>query len=357
MNESALCTSTQLESHDIGYYIGKKITDEEKYNFLKNRWVPNEFYKFPLSGTRNLKFQRNWLLEFSWLLYSEKLDGAFCRFCFLFCPKEVGKGSHMPTKSLVVTPFCRWKDAKEQFRYHDNLEYHKTSCVMAQSFMDVYEKKTVDVSLQLNTAKQAAIKQNRKFLSSIVETIILIGRQEIALRGHRDSGPISLELPSNNDGNFRSLLRFRVASGDTTLNEHLSRVDSMLSSRATSYTSPRIQNELIEICGTVILDKIISKVNEAECFSVLADETTDISGIEQFSLCVRYTEKTSNGIILREDFLIFVPVNDVTGKGLSFTLLETCKHLKMNLNFLVGQGYDGAAAMSGEFQGCAAKVI
>jgi len=154
---------------------------------LKNRWIPNEFYKFPISGTRKLKFQRNWLLEFPWLSYSEKLDGAFCVFCFLFCSKEVGKGSHISTKSLVVTPFCGWKDAKEQFRYHTNLEYHKTSCIVAQNFIDVQEKKIVDISLQLNTARLATIEQNRKILSSIVETIILIGRQEIALRGHHDS--------------------------------------------------------------------------------------------------------------------------------------------------------------------------
>lgn len=324
---------------------------------MKNRWIPNEFYKFPISGTRKLKFQRNWLLEFPWLSYSEKLDGAFCVFCFLFCSKEVGKGSHISTKSLVVTPFCGWKDAKEQFRYHTNLEYHKTSCIVAQNFIDVQEKKIVDISLQLNTARLATIEQNRKILSSIVETIILIGRQEIALRGHHDSGPILSKVSNHNDGNFRALLRFRVDSGDNTLNDHLLRIEAMPSNRSTSYTSPKIQNELIEICGKVILNKIVSKCNEAECFSLLADETTDISGIEQLSLCVRYIEKTNSGSILKEDFLSFVPVNDVTGKGLMCTLLETCQNLKLNLKYLVGQGYDGAAAMSGEFQGCAAKVM
>jgi len=39
------------------------------------------------------------------------------------------------------------------------------------------------------------------------------------------------------------------------------------------------------------------------------------------------------------------------------TLLETCQNLKLKLKYLVGQGYDGAAAMSGEFQGYAAKVM
>lgn len=71
----------------------------------------------------------------------------------------------------------------------------------------------------------------------------------------------------------------------------LSRIEAIPSNRFTSYTSPKIENELIEICEKVILNKIVSKVNEAECFSLLADEITDISGTEQFPLCVRYIDK------------------------------------------------------------------
>lgn len=37
-------------------------------------------------------------------------------------------------------------------------------------------------------------------------------------------------------------------------------------------------------------------------------------------------------------------------------MLQTCQKLKIDLNFLVGQGYDGAAVMKGEFQGCATRV-
>lgn len=72
-------------------------------------------------------------------------------------------------------------------------------------------------------------KQNRKNVLAIVETIILIGRQEIFLRGHRDSGRILelLELLTYNDGNFRSLLRFHVSSGGNILNDHLSRIEEM----------------------------------------------------------------------------------------------------------------------------------
>lgn len=65
------------------------------------------------------------------------------------------------------------------------------------------------------------------------------------------------------------------------------------------YFSPQIQNELIDICGEVIVEKLVQKVNEAQCFAILADETTNIAGIEQFSLCARYLEKVNSKMILK----------------------------------------------------------
>jgi hypothetical protein len=47
------------------------------------------------------------------------------------------------------------------------------------------------------------------------------------------------------------------------------------------YLSPRIQNKIINICGDILLKKIVEKINLSKYFSVLADETTDISVCEQ----------------------------------------------------------------------------
>ena len=91
-----------------------------------------------------------------------------------------------------------------------------------------------------------------------------------------------------NDGNFRALLRFRVrGGGDKELANHLKNAP-----RNTSYLSADIQNEIIDICFDIILKQIVNRLNSARCFTVLADETTDIAGIEQFSLCARYFDKT-----------------------------------------------------------------
>ena len=54
------------------------------------------------------------------------------------------------------------------------------------------------------------------------------------------------------------------------------------------YTSVRTQNELIGICQEVLQEKLVQDVNKAQGFAILADETADISGIEQMSLGVRF---------------------------------------------------------------------
>ena len=76
------------------------------------------------------------------------------------------------------------------------------------------------------------------------------------------------------------------------------------------YTSPTVQNELIQLIGRNIQDKIIDRIKEAVFFSLLSDETTDISKVEQFSLSLILS-------YVREDFIEFVPVYDVTGCALA----------------------------------------
>ncbi|GBN43277.1 hypothetical protein AVEN_230600-1 [Araneus ventricosus] len=115
------------------------------------------------------------------------------------------------------------------------------------------------------------------------------------------------------------------------------------------YTSSFIQNEIINTFGHLIQSQIVRNVRKFIFYSVLADETTDISQIEQFSLCVRYAEDHSYKI--REDFLTSVPVYDVTGAGLANTVLETLSILGLDLKKMRGQGYDGAATMRGQFRG------
>src|SRR5258705_3939459 len=165
-------------------------------------------------------------------------DGAFCRFCVLFSGHGAGVG-HQPLGKLVKTKFNCWKDAVEVFNGHENTEYHKTSFLHANNLLAVSEKKQATVEIQLNTGLKHQIEENRRRITPVIETIILCGRQGLALRGHRDSGLINTEQPSNeNEGNFLALLRYRANGGDDILADHLRN-----SGKNASYISPHTQNE------------------------------------------------------------------------------------------------------------------
>ncbi|KAL4108262.1 hypothetical protein QTP88_018493 [Uroleucon formosanum] len=87
-----------------------------------------------------------------------------------------------------------------------------------------------------------------------------------------------------------------------------------------SYTSPNVQNEIITICGNLIQENILKNIRNAKYFSILVDETQDVSRLEQMSFCVRYVDGVSNCIM--EDFLEFSIVHDMTGKVLSTSILQ-----------------------------------
>ncbi|XP_050540289.1 zinc finger MYM-type protein 1-like [Daktulosphaira vitifoliae] len=217
-----------------------------------------------------------------------------------------------------------------------------------QNFKMIYENRKCGVISEINKGRKIQQLENRKKLIPIIRAVLLCGRQGLAIRGHRDQGPLSLKMPQENDGNFRALLRYSLNSGDQVLANHLN--------TAGANSIYRIQNEIIDAAGKQITTNIVQRVNKSGYFSVIADESTDVSGIEQFSICARFVDKIDDDYIIREDFLCFIPVEDVTGKGLANTLLTKMKYIGINLVNMRGQGYDGARAMSGKFNGCAAKV-
>ncbi|CAI6363864.1 unnamed protein product [Macrosiphum euphorbiae] len=139
----------------------------------------------------------------------------------------------------------------ETFKNHVTLQYHKQSVFDVDHFIDIKKNVHLSIENQLDTARARQIFENRKNISPVIETIILCGRQNIPLRGHRDFGKLTVDNNDVNDGNFRNLLRFR-ARGDASLKIHLE------SSGTIKYTSPISQNAIIDscnCCGCFVLEK------------------------------------------------------------------------------------------------------
>lgn len=354
--DSQLTIDTDYNCRDIGFYINRTLTEKEIAIVLTQIWVPQIDYKFPSKSyivqnkTKHLKFQYSWLLKFPWLVYSAKENGAYCKICVSFS-KSDGHNSQ-GLGALVKNKYNNWRKAIEDFKEHSNREYHKTCVCSADHFLEVQKNPSQSIISKLETGRVHQIEKNRKNIIPIIQTIILCGKQNISLRGHRDSGKITIEEADNvhldkNEGNFREILRYR-AQGDPDLKSFLE------SSGNIKYISPIIQNEIIESCNHIILKKIVTRVNSQKCFTILTDETADISGIEQISLCVRYLNIETK--VLHEDFLQFVPTTDMTGIGLANIILNSLHAFGIDLKYMRGQGYDGASTMSGAFNGVQAVI-
>uniref|UniRef100_A0A8C5QST3 Repressor of the inhibitor of the protein kinase n=1 Tax=Leptobrachium leishanense TaxID=445787 RepID=A0A8C5QST3_9ANUR len=261
------------------------------------------------------------------------------------CLDIVGHNKGMALGKLVMellTNFKKLKGKEEDLEVHARLVYHQESVVEGNAFLKTYHSPDNEIVNQINLHRLQKVKENRERIRPIIESIIFLGRQNIPLRGHRDDGALMDDsTPEVNEGNFRELLRYRVASGDKILENHL----LTASSRAT-YISNSTQNDLISCCGTEISNVIVARIKEARYFSVIFDETTDISHTEHLSLNFRYVYNGS----IREDFVKFVDAYD-------FMVIQLIKDLYLDITDCVGIGTDSCSVMSSEVAGAVSEIL
>ena len=180
----------------------------------------------------------------------------------------------------------------------------------------------------MTKAQYNLIQHNTKVLHAIIGLIVTCGKQNIPIRGKTDD-----------QSNFRAFLAYR-AKADLDLQQHLKSCP-----KNAKYTSHCIQNELINLCGNQIRNKIIASIRNASVFAVLADETADVSCTEQVAICIRYVVKEDNKYTAQEDFIAFIPTRDTTGETLANIILTQISQLGLDPAYIVVQGYDGAGNM------------
>ncbi|CAH1100774.1 unnamed protein product [Psylliodes chrysocephalus] len=123
-------------------------------------------------------------------------------------------------------------------------------------------------------ALQKEIDSNRNKLHYIVKTILFLAVQDIPLRGKTGQRAV-----------LNNVLNFRAEAGDEVLRYNL-----ITAAKNAKYISHRIQNEIINISCEILREKIVWRVNKAKYFSVLADETANISGLKSLSIGFRFVE-------------------------------------------------------------------
>lgn len=98
---------------DIHHFVGKTLSDTDRYDILENMFTPTASYKFPQTQYASFKrsFQLSWLSRYPGLVYSPACDGAYCLYCVLF-------KTDCNRRGLVTEPYRNWKKATEKFDEH-----------------------------------------------------------------------------------------------------------------------------------------------------------------------------------------------------------------------------------------------
>ncbi|KAJ1691477.1 hypothetical protein LUZ63_015632 [Rhynchospora breviuscula] len=203
-------------------------------------------------------------------------------------------------------------------------------------------KQEQSIQTILEGQTKRALRAYRLRLTASVDCIRFLLKQGLAFRGHDESEY------SRNRGNFIELLRF--------LADHSAEIFGVVLQNAPSnckLVCSDIQKEIVHAASIETTNKIIEELGQ-ELFSVLVDESRDISCKEQMAIVLRFVSK--QGMIV-ERFLAIVRVSETTSMSLKVSLEELfCKH-GLSFSRLRGQGYDGASNMRGEFNGLKALIL
>ena len=180
----------------------------------------------------------------------------------------------------LQTGFRDWKHAtgcKCILMEHSRSLTHRNAVVTWEHHRLNTEKGTT-IGQRLDRLGQKVIQDNRHYLKTVAEVIPLCAQAELPLRGHDESDS------SLNPGNFKMILKM-VANHHDVVKKYMDN-----SPRNAKYTSPTRQNEVLQIMADLIRSKISTEVQEAGYFTIMADETKDVSkkgaAISSTPLCV-----------------------------------------------------------------------
>ena len=330
------------------------MSSAEKISYIQNQPLPDDIAKLKTGRAqttntgelkKTLSFQSSWMNQFPWLTFSKLLNGGLCKFCVMFPQSDV---QHQ--NAFVTQPFTAYKKAlgkTSALLKHQNSEHHKNAKSVYHTTKMTSEVPSSSLPYKLNQQNQTQYQHNIRLLEKIVDAVILCGKQNIPLRGHRDDSTSD----SSNKGNFLAILQL-LAKHDEQLMSHL-----QTAKKNALYTSKTIQNEVIQLIGNHITGKILKGLQGRGFYSIIADEVTDkYANKEVLVLCLRFLDTRENPATIKEEFLDFSNIGRTTGEAIADKLIEILRSLAIPIENMRGQAYDGAAAMASEKRGCQGRM-
>ncbi len=191
-----------------------------------------------------------------------------------------------------------------------------------------------DIGEMLSLARSEQKKLNGRMLMTVMQNVQFLGRQGLSFRGHTDG-----------ESNFIQLMELR------SHDQH--DIADWLAKKADKYTSPEIQNELLTLMSRAILRVVAGHLQQAEFFTIMADECVDCGNNEQLVVCFRYVDDLD----VNEEFVGLHQIPNIAADTIVAALQDPLLRLNLKLSRCRGQCYDGASNMTGRKNGVKSQIL
>lgn len=308
--------------------------------------LPNK--EFP-SNKFGRKFHPSWYLRKLgdgsvanriWLSYSISNDKIYCLDCLLFARKGVVQQA--PKAAWTSVGFNTWSTGHFSIISHESSSVHVHSSLQRK-----IRQSSLKILPALHTLHREEVIMNREIVKELIDITLYLGRHSLAFRGHRESNSQRIQ------GNFKDLCLL-LSKYSPPMASYITQLSNMGKRPKQSFISWRKQNMLIDSLSNYISLQISNSVREAKFFCISIDTSFDISHKEQVSFVIRYIDEKESQVNFKvHERLIALKESP---KTTAFDLCELFKNVCVENNldwktWLVGQSYDGAANMSGQYNG------
>lgn len=196
--------------------------------------------------------------------------------------------------------------------------------------------------------KKKEVAFNKEVVKDLIDIAIFLASNCLAFRGHREG------WKDRNRGNFLSLVDL-FSKRSPCMAAYTSKLQNSNKKSHVSFISKLRQNQLTDSVAESISTVIQTDVKYARFFSISIDSTFDASRKEQVAFVIRYVHNKTS--IISERLIAVKESSNTTGRDLFSLFQLVCSEKNLDWkNYLIGQSYDGAPNMRGQFEGLRSHV-
>lgn len=273
------------------------------------------------SAKHAVGYNSAWEVEHPWLqpVYNDMgtITGMMCS----WCKRHKTKNKYNQTTVWSVTPCSSLR--KDSVRRRNLSQQHKQAVELETC------REASQSSGEIEQAFQSQISLNRSAIKTAMQCLYWLVKSEIP-----------------HTSNYNSLVKAVEFMGCEHL-RHLRHGENA------KYSSQRIVQEFLNVMGEQLQQENVQHLLSSPCYSIMIDETTDISIIKEMVIYTRYISSEAE---VCTSFLAIVELPNGTAETVEKALTTYLDDNNIPISSLVGFGTDGASVMTGRLNGVGARL-